>query len=242
MRPRSISQILQAYKQNGYELDERPFAMNIFGIRSNSTQSGKFDDILGYIYKDGSGKWNAVQNPGTTDTGTFYLKNIWPGQTGAALLAPGQYKGAYQLGTHYTYQAFVETGGPVTIYRDYNRDAILDFNNGTKETGYFGINLHRANAYGITQLIANHSAGCQVWQNVDDFNNALQFGREHAARYGNRFTYTLFDLRMDFRRKLRYAVYAAAGVSAIYMGYRIWNGASLKQSFKDLKQKVKKIV
>jgi hypothetical protein len=220
MKPKRLSAILNAYKSNGYVLDERPFAMNIFGIRANSTKSGAFDDIIGYLYKDGDGKWNVVQNAGTTDTGTFYLQNPFQGNTGAALLAQGQYKNAYNIGWHYSYQAFVQTGGAVTIYRDYNRDAILDFDNGTKATGYFGINLHRANKVGKTYEIANHSAGCQVWQDADEFNAALEFGKQAKERYGNQFTYTLFDERMDFRQNLRNIVFGSAFVGLGYLTYK----------------------
>jgi hypothetical protein len=228
MRRFSPQQIVNAYKQKGYELDERPFAMNIFGVRSKNTQSGKFDDTLGYIYKNGSGAWEIWQAPATTDTGTYWLKNIWPGQQGSAILAEGQYKGAYQLGTHYSYRALVQTGGPVTIYRDYNRDAILDFNPGTKQSGFFGINIHRANRVGKTEVIADHSAGCQVFQNVDDFNSFLAFAEKAAARYGNRFTYTLFDERQAARTALG----SALRVGALFAA-SVWAFFSLrrKQSF-----------
>jgi hypothetical protein len=32
---------------------------------------------------------------------------------------------------------------PITVLRDYDRNAILDFWNGKPETGMFGINIHR---------------------------------------------------------------------------------------------------
>lgn len=215
MKKRTTKEILRAYKKKGYFLDERPFAMNIFGIRTNNTNSGQFDDILGYLYKDGDGKWHSVQSAGTTDTGTYWLNNIWSGQKGSAILSEGQYKNAYQLGTHYSYTAFVQTGGKVTIYRDYNRDSILDYDNATKESGFFGINLHRAKSSGKTEYIEKYSAGCQVWQDVNDFNDALEFGKKHKERYENKFTYTLFDERNDFRRGLRYILIGSGVALAV---------------------------
>lgn len=210
----TAQQIVNAYRRQGFELDERPFAMNLFGVRSPNKQSGKFDDTLGYVFKNGSGQWEIWQAPGTTDTGTYWLQNIWPGQKAAALLAEGQYKGAYQLGTHYTYRALVQTGGPVTIYRDYNRDAITDFDPATKQSGYFGINIHRAQRVGKTELIADHSAGCQVFQSVDDFNSMLKFAESASQKYGNKFTYTLFDQRQAARTALGNAI-RVGGVFAL---------------------------
>jgi hypothetical protein len=220
MKPRPVSQILKAYKANGYTLDDRPFAMNIFGIRANSTKSDSFDDIIGYLYVDGSGKWNAVQSPATTDTGTYWLKNPMTSK-GSALLIAGQYQDAYQIGTHAgKYTAFVQRG-PVKVYRDYNRDAILDFNNGTLDEGLFGINLHRADGTGTTKSIGRYSAGCQVWADAEDFEKALSFGRKHREKYGNKFTYTLFDERADFRRRLRFGSGVGIGVLFFYLAYRL---------------------
>ncbi|MDZ7648479.1 MAG: hypothetical protein U5K54_15525 [Cytophagales bacterium] len=48
------------------------------------------------------------------------------------------------------------------MIRDYDSDAILDFNNGQKQIGNFGINIHRAQSTGTTKSIDKYSAGCQV--------------------------------------------------------------------------------
>lgn len=214
MQRLTAQRIVNAYRRKGFELDERPFALNIFGVRSPNKKSGLFDDTIGYITKNGSGQWEIWQAPATTDTGTYWLKNIWPGQKAAALLAEGQYKGAYQLGTHYTYRALVQTGGPVTIYRDYNRDDITDFNPGTKQSGYFGINIHRANRVGKTTVIADHSAGCQVFQNADDFNELMRQAEKASQKYGNKFTYTLLDQREAARTAVGNAI-RVGGVFAL---------------------------
>jgi hypothetical protein len=220
MNPRSTNQILKAYKANGYTLDERPFAMNIFGIRSNSTEPDVFNDIIGYLYKDGSGKWNVVQSAGTTDTGTYWLKNP-QNPKGTAMLVAGQYKDAYQIGTHASkYTAFVQRS-PVMVIRDYDRDAIFDFTNGKSDEGLFGINLHRAESTGTTKSIGRYSAGCQVWANAGDFENALAFGKKHKEKYSNRFTYTLFDERADFRRRLRFGSGIGVSLLVFYLAYRL---------------------
>ena len=71
---------------------------------------------------------------------------------------PGLHRGRYR--------ALVQVN-PCTVIRDANRDAILDYD-GPRETGLFGINLHRAAARGSTLTVGPHSAGCQVVQRAHD--------------------------------------------------------------------------
>jgi len=103
----------------------------------------------------------------------------------------------------------------VTVIRDYDCDAILDFYNGTKERGNFGINIHRAESFGDTKFINKYSAGCQVFQNSEDFAQFKKLCEKHKALYGNRFTYTLVDLRALNRVTLKRVITAttiAAGL------------------------------
>ena len=88
---------------------------------------------------------------------------------GAAILKNGQYIDAYKIGLHRgEYKALIEQK-PVTVIRDYDRNAVLDFNNGKQETGNFGINIHRAGSKGTTINVDKWSAGCQVFENAEDF-------------------------------------------------------------------------
>ena len=110
---------------------------------------------------------------------------------------------------------------PVTVFRDYNRDAILDWNNGREETGLFGINLHKAGAN--TQDIGKYSAGCQVFQNVSDFEEFMNLARKHKKLHGNTFTYTLIDQRAYKRRLRRFLVYGLVLTSVLtfsVIGYK----------------------
>jgi hypothetical protein len=84
---------------------------------------------------------------------------------------------------------------PLTVIRDYNRDAVLDFNNGKEQTGMFGVNIHHASINGTTKFVEKYSAGCQVFANIDDFNLFMQLAQRHKTLYGNDFTYTLIDER-----------------------------------------------
>ena len=145
----------------------------------------------------GSGSTGPSQPP---DPGTFWLQNPMR-EKGTAILAQGQYVGAYGLGLHAgKYPALKQLHKPVTVIRDYNRDTLLDFQNGNLDAGMHGINIHRAHASGTTEAIERYSAGCQVFQNARDHDAFLAMCQIHRARYGNTFTYTLIDERA--RRRL----------------------------------------
>jgi hypothetical protein len=93
----------------------------------------------------------------------------------------------------------------------------LDFNNGQKITGEFGINIHRAMVHGDTLKVDNWSAGCQVFENGEAFQRFLQLCEKHRSIYGNQFTYTLIDFRAiqrETRRRITLGA-AATGLSIL---------------------------
>jgi hypothetical protein len=204
-------------RQKGFKLFTRPYELNIVGVRSNSTVSNRFDDALFVFYRapqKGVMRWKIERFAITTDPGTYWLNN--PSyENGTAILISGQYRNAYSIGMHRgKYEALVQSR-PVKIMRDYDRDAVLDFFNGTEYTGMFGINIHRASAVGTTKQIEKYSAGCQVFSNADDFAHFMQLCHKHASLYGNQFTYTLLDHRAQARTKRRYTLYALSAVAAL---------------------------
>lgn len=177
-----------------YKIYSRPFELNIVGVRANSTVPNSFDDTINVFYKNNSGDWQYHKFPATTDPGTFWLRNLMNPQ-GTAIVKQGQYIGSHGIGIHRgKYQALTQKR-PLTVIRDYDRDAVLDFNNGKEQTGIFGINIHRASVNGTTKFVEKHSAGCQVFANIDDFNLFMQLAQRHKQLYGNDFTYTLIDER-----------------------------------------------
>ncbi|MBI2968895.1 MAG: hypothetical protein HYY40_13930 [Bacteroidetes bacterium] len=189
-------------KRKGYALNTRPYELNIVGIRSKNVLPNRFDDELHIFYKSKPSKWEYHIFKATTDPGTYWLKNPMQPQ-GTAILAQGQYVDAYEIGLHLgKYKALVQAK-PVTIIRDYDRNAKLDFLNGYKETGFLGINIHRAFAQGKTKVVDRFSAGCQVFANASDFEFFLELAERHAKLYGNKFTYTLLDFRAMRRESLR---------------------------------------
>jgi hypothetical protein len=207
---RKIKAILHS---KGYVLHSKPYELNIVGLRSRNTRANRFDDQLHVFYKTGNTHWEYHVFNATTDPGTFWLQNPMQAQ-GTAILAEGQYSNAYAIGLHKgLYEALVQVK-PVTILRDYDRNAVLDFSNGKKVTGYFGINLHRANRTGTTKYVNKNSAGCQVFENADDFAAFMKLCNKHRELHGNHFTYTLLDFRAVQRQNIRWATYAAGLLGA----------------------------
>jgi hypothetical protein len=216
---------MAAVKRAGFKVYDRPNELNIVGIRSANTRANSFDDTMNVSYRDGTGRWVSLSWPCTTDPGTYWLKSPMNPQGTAILKGNMQYAGAYGIALHRgKYKALCQINGPVTVIRDYNRDDTLDFQNGTEARGSFGINVHHANRVGTTREVQKYSAGCQVFANIDDFDDFMALCEHHRELYGNKFTYTLLDhraLARGSRRKWAYAggIFAAVAlVAAIAIG------------------------
>jgi hypothetical protein len=218
--------ILSVLRSKNYKIYTRPYELNIVGIRADSIQANRFDDEIHVFFKNGVGKWIHYIFSATTDPGTYWLRQPMHPQ-GTAILRQGQYRDTYQIGLHKgKYYALVQRK-PVTVIRDYDRNAILDFNNGRPDTGMFGINIHRAAVNGITKTVDIHSAGCQVFSDINGFNLLMQLSERHRELYGNTFTYTLIDKRATSREQKKILLLGLAGVGTgiglAVMTYKLLN-------------------
>lgn len=147
-------------------------AINVFAFRSKNSQSGVFDDevmlVVGHP-EDGVVVWRWCI---TTDPGPRYLKKpIHP--RGGALLAHGhQYM--YRLGWHRAgkspgYRA-CNQAQKVLVYRDNDRDDVLEYDVDSIMVGFFGINHHHGGRdYEPGDTFLGVSAGCQVWCKKSEF-------------------------------------------------------------------------
>jgi hypothetical protein len=164
--------------------------LNLIGVRAADRHANTFNDVLCVVY-DLDGKTVLDQYPITTDPGVYYRHNPI-NVLGTAVLKPGHYRRCWQIGAHRgQYMALVQRG-PMTVYRDGNKDRKIDVDAPT-ETGYFGINLHRASVNGYTMGVDKWSAGCQVFANAAHFDEVMALARRSVAKYGNVFSYTLLD-------------------------------------------------
>ena len=192
--------VITIVKQHGFKVfEDKDFDLNIVGVRNmNSKEVNLFDDEIHIIYKE-RGFWVDEYGPATTEPGKYYLaKKDYRADGVAILKCPQQIRGGYILGPHGKtgYEALVQRRAPVTVVRDPDMDGELDYD-GKEDRGYFGINIHRASlkGNGVTAAVDVWSAGCQVWQDVRDFERMLELCYIQRERLGyETFTYTLIGI------------------------------------------------
>ena len=188
----NIKNIMQ---QKGYVFFEKGnYNLNLIGIRAErpgNRNNDTFDDLFMVIYNNGKGEPAKLIIPITTIPGLSYMKNP-SNSKGTAILKPGQYRGVWKIDFHNgKYSALCQRGDKFVVYRDNNRDNILDFNEATTDYGYFGINFHKAGEN--SQIIGANSAGCKVCQRSADFEEVMLLSEKSREIYGNSFTYTLLN-------------------------------------------------
>lgn len=167
------------------------YNLNLVAERSANTAANRFDDRFYAVYRDEAGAWQSPSWACTTDPGLYWLEN--PGRAeGTAILAPGQYRGAWVVGRHRdAYPALVQDR-PVAVFRDRNRDGRID-KSGTLYRGIFGINIHRANATRPSTAVERWSAGCVVFADPVAYAEYWKLIEESARRFGPRFSMTLLE-------------------------------------------------
>lgn len=174
----SIQALQKEFERLGYKW--LPFML--IGVRSKANKNNEFDDLIGVV-ENNSITWYTA----TTNAGRHWLLNFL-NPKGTAVLKCGQYIGAWKLGLHKgQYEALIQTGGKVTVYRDADKDETAE-EQGIEETGWFGINIHRANPKTISRIVEKWSGGCQVFASPFDFAEALKACRRSGQSV---FTYTL---------------------------------------------------
>ena len=173
------------------------FNVNIVGIRSKETKSNKFDDTMLLIYRNKKKEWEVQSSVITTDPGEKYLVHPM-NKKGTAILVPNQYRGVYKVDIHarhnskFAHEALCQRGNVLKVWRDGNRDKILDHDAETIDEGWFGINIHRSKV-GEASYVGSYSAGCQVFKNGTDFKLFMSAVKKSADLYGNSFSYTLLE-------------------------------------------------
>lgn len=158
------TQIVNYMRAKRYKVFEGKYNYNIVYIEGmnvdgslNSDRPNEFNDLRLVIeiingVPDIVGMWEA-----TTEPGRQYTQSPLNAK-GAARIAFNQYD-AWQVGIHKDHEALVQTGGAVSVHRDFDKNFIRT---GDKiYTGYFGINQHWG--YDMSSdNIGGASAGCLV--------------------------------------------------------------------------------
>ena len=190
-----VEQIKQVMKKKKYAFFDSNLSLNlnIIGIRKKCCSSNHFDDNINVVYRNRDKEWEVFTAAATTDPGrTSLIRPV--NRKGTAILVPDQYRGSHKIGLHRgRYTALIQSGAKVAVWRDNDKDRSLDMDDSKIEKGFFGINIHRASARGETSLVNSYSAGCQVFQDVNDFYKFMELCESSAEKYGDRFTYTLLE-------------------------------------------------
>lgn len=190
MKVLTYDSLRRAVKGLGYPFFDRgDYNLNLIGLRTHDNRSELFNDWFFVAFRQNDHE-QLMAFQITTDPGVYYRKNPI-NVDGTAIMIPGHYPSLWSIGSHKgRYQALVQTG-PVKVWRDNNRDEAIDLNVPTADRGYFGINLHRANAHRAATTVGKWSAGCQVFANPDDFEFFMALTFRAAEEWGEHFSYTL---------------------------------------------------
>ena len=226
-----INKLLRFLKARKYIIYEKPYQLNIIGVRDTNTTPEKFDDKLNVIWKNDNGNWEGIEYAITTDPSIKWLNRGGAGEfeglQASAVLPSGQYVNTFKLGYHKGNYLALTQAKDLCVYRDYDRNALLDFNTTDITCGMFGINIHRAKSGGAddgqgnTSIIGDYSAGCQVFQNYYCFGEFMSLVEKNKSMYGNEFfTYTLIDKWLQKQYAIKRIIYIGGILVSLFLiGY-----------------------
>lgn len=187
---KSFSEVESQMRKLGYRFfTNGDYNLNIIGIRNKTLNTNTFNDEIHIIYKV-NGIWRDDRYPITTDPGFQSLK-LPLNSKGCAILVPGQYNSCYKIGLHKGQYTALVQAAPVKVYRDNDKDNILDMNPKTVDEGVFGINIHKSGT--DSKVVDNWSGGCHVFKRKADFDKFINLCKKAKSIYGNKFTYTLLE-------------------------------------------------
>lgn len=193
--PLPLPPILSHAEEMGFKVWGDPWRLWFFGVRSPNRTAGTFDDALGVFWTENDSLWRCEWWRGTTDPGRFYMQEPMNSR-GCAILVTGQYLDSWIIGEHSgSYEALCQSSD-VRVYRDADRDAVLDLDPSTIQQGKYGINIHASTRQQDAQLqtVGKYSAGCQVHATEAGFSRMMELAHLQIQNTGRQtFSYTLFD-------------------------------------------------
>ena len=157
--------------------------LNIVGVRNNYNLTDSFEEVL-YVWND---KIPFQEFKITTKPGKYWWQNFGK-KEGVAALVEGQYLNTWKLGLHKgVYEALIQIKD-VIVYRDNNKDSVLDRK--ITQKGLFGINIHRASHKWLSKFVDKWSAGCQVFADPKEYNVFINILK---ANHQREYSYTLLN-------------------------------------------------
>lgn len=196
--------IIATMQAKGYVIDP---VLNIVGVSgmnldgtTNDNRLGPWNDLI-VVAKPNGDVMHIAR--GTTEPDPHFVQKTI-NRLGAAFLAFGQYRDAYQIGIHSglsgssnAHEALIQVA-PIMVNRDSNGNGIRDakdlvLSQGPREAG---LNWHRASPDGPLPAISRYSAGCVVTNDPREFRHFLQVIKSHPGYQQNRlyrYTVTLLN-------------------------------------------------
>jgi len=153
MQRKQLEAIIKSYGE---------FPLLIVGIRNSNNKRGIYDDNIIIITSEVFSVFT-----GNTDPTSYRKGRGFKQEKGMATLNTGLWK-SYKFGKHKTYPAIIQTGGDVIVTRD-------GINEDYKDTGYFGINIHKGG------LWTTSSEGCQTIKR-DQWDTFYNLAKSEAIR------------------------------------------------------------
>lgn len=194
----TYAKVKAAVEKAGFKFFTGNMNVNMIGVRSKNRKVDNWDDFFILCWQENGKNMIWVNDQFTTDPGIYYMQQKLLNPAGCGILVRGQYRGVWKIGKHGAaqYEAFVQTGNKVKLYRDRNKDNIMDFDPKSIMEGFFGVNQH----HGYDSVnVKNNSAACQVHRYKKDLAYVLSIAKKNtAAGNGDSFTYTLLEEGVDF--------------------------------------------
>lgn len=176
----TIEAIKDALAKFGYQIHEEYWYPNFIGIRDLSNVN-TFNDTL-ILIQHRPTDILFKQYAFTTDPSKTNLENP-VNKEGTAILCEGWHKEIWKFGLHKgQYEAFVQNE-PVEVYRDNDKDDIIELSHEQIHEGIYGINMHKAGV--DSTYVDKWSAGCQVFKKKEDFEAVLNLAKSSS--------FTVFD-------------------------------------------------
>jgi hypothetical protein len=190
---KEIDRLIRFMKSKGYVVYDKIGLLNIVGMRNKkgNTVTNKFDDSIKVFYKNKNGNWDLFEYIITTTPGFIPKTNKLP--SNVAILALGQYVDQYKLGKHLGREDHTCLKNSVNVVHRNDREDLYNYKSKTQK-GSFGINIHRSSKTGSSDNVNNWSEGCQVFKNVNQFNQFIKLCNNQVSLTSkSTFTYTLCD-------------------------------------------------
>lgn len=201
----TIEQIIDFMKSKNYIIRERPYEVNIVGIRRDRVFDNLFSDRCVIFWKTADNKWNGFEIKWTTLAGTLGSGGSRNpitvlGLKGVAVLYPKQYVQVYKFFDDYVTwlgYPFMQQIGNMSVYRDGDSDDFVDTDSPIQNGSGFGINIHRMSNNGIETNTVNSqwavwSMGCQG-SDEPSFKKFIESVRYSFNIYKQYFDYTLLE-------------------------------------------------